>query len=141
VSSLPGQCALLDQGTFHSVRAISAHERYERVRPHRDGRSGDTESLIDPECFSLIVDRHATSVFGYMPSRVDRSSSEDLLADVFEAASRARPRYDTRYEDCLPWLLGITTNMIRHHRRSAVRHESMVGASPGSTYRVIRRQT
>ena len=84
------------------------------------------ESLIDPECFSLIVERHATSVFRYPASRVDRSSSEDLLADVFEAAFHARPRYDTRYEDCLPWLLGIATNMIRHHRRSAVRHESMV---------------
>jgi len=73
------------------------------------------ESLIDPERFSLIVERHATSVFRYLASRVDQSSSEDLLADVFEAAFRARHRYDEQYEDCLPWLLGIATNIIRHH--------------------------
>ena len=83
-------------------------------------------SLVDPECFSLIVERHATSVFRYLTSRVGRSSSEDLLADVFEAAFRARERYDTRYDDALPWLLGIATNVIRHHRRSESRHASMV---------------
>ena len=85
-----------------------------------------SQSVVDPECFSLIVERHATSVFRYLASRVDRSTSEDLLADVFEAAFQARPRYDTRYDDALPWLLGIATNVIRHHRRSEVRHASMV---------------
>jgi RNA polymerase sigma factor (sigma-70 family) len=85
-----------------------------------------SQSLVDPECFSLIVERHATSVFRYLASRVDRSSSEDLLSDVFEAAFRARQRYDSRYDDALPWLLGIATNVIRHHRRSDTRHASMV---------------
>jgi RNA polymerase sigma factor (sigma-70 family) len=83
-------------------------------------------SLVEPECFSLIVERHATSVFRYLTSRVDRSSSEDLLSDVFEVAFRARQRYDTRYDDALPWLLGIAANVIRHHRRSETRHASMV---------------
>ena len=72
------------------------------------------------------MERHATSVFRYLASRVDRSSSEDLLADVFEAAFRARRRYDTRYDDALPWLLGIATNLLRHHRRSAIRTTSML---------------
>jgi RNA polymerase sigma factor (sigma-70 family) len=85
-----------------------------------------SHSLVDPECFSLIVERHATPVFRYLASRVDRSSSEELLADVFEAAFRARHRYDTHYDDALPWLLGIATNVIRHHRRSGTRHASMV---------------
>jgi DNA-directed RNA polymerase specialized sigma24 family protein len=85
-----------------------------------------SHSLVDPECFSLIVERHTTPIFRYLASRVDRSSSEDLLADVFEAAFRARHRYDTHYEDALPWLLGIATNVIRHHRRSGTRHASMV---------------
>ena len=85
-----------------------------------------SQSLVDPQCFSLIVERHATSVFRYLASRVDRSTSEDLLADVFEAAFQARDRYDTRYDNALPWLLGIATNVIRHHRRSEVRHASMM---------------
>ncbi len=85
-----------------------------------------SRSVVDPECFSLIVERHATSVFRYLASHVDRLSSEDLLADVFETAFRARQRYDTRYDDALPWLLGIATNVIRHHHRSETRHASMV---------------
>jgi RNA polymerase sigma factor (sigma-70 family) len=85
-----------------------------------------SQSVVDPESFSLIVERHATSVFRYLASRVDRSTSEDLLADVFEAAFQARSRYGTHYENALPWLLGIATNVIRHHRRSEVRHASMV---------------
>ena len=94
------------------------------------GRATDaaiiSQSVVDSQCFSLIVERHATSVFRYLVSRVDRSTSEDLLADVFEAAFEARRRYDTRYENALPWLLGIATNVIRHHRRSEMRHAAMV---------------
>jgi RNA polymerase sigma factor (sigma-70 family) len=85
-----------------------------------------SRSLLDPECFSLIVERHGTSVLRYLNSRVGRASSEDLLADVFEAAFRARQRYDTRYDVALPWLLGIATNVVRHHRRSETRRSSMV---------------
>ena len=85
-----------------------------------------SRSINDPESFTLIIERHATSIFRYLVSRVDRSTSEDLLADVFAAAFQARNRYDTRYENALPWLLGIATNVIRHHRRSEVRHASMV---------------
>jgi RNA polymerase sigma-70 factor, ECF subfamily len=83
-------------------------------------------SLLDPETFSLVVERHGTSVFRYLSSRVDRASAEDLLADVFEAAFRARERYDARYESALPWLLGIATNVVRHHRRAEARRASMV---------------
>jgi RNA polymerase sigma factor (sigma-70 family) len=84
------------------------------------------QSVVDPECFTLIVERHATPVFRYLASRVDRSVAEDLLADVFHAAFKSRRRYDQRHDNALPWLLGIATNMIRHHRRSEVRHASMV---------------
>jgi RNA polymerase sigma factor (sigma-70 family) len=83
-------------------------------------------SVVDPECFTFIVERHATSVFRYLASRVDRSDAEDLLADVFHAAFESRRRYDQRHDDALPWLLGIATNKIRHHRRSTARRTSMV---------------
>ena len=84
------------------------------------------QSIGDPEAFSLIVERHGTTVFRYLASRVDRSTSEDLLADVFAAAFQARGRYDTHYDNALPWLLGIATNVIRHHQRAEVRRASMV---------------
>jgi RNA polymerase sigma factor (sigma-70 family) len=85
-----------------------------------------SRSINEPESFSVIVERHATSVFRYLASRGDRSTSEDLLADVFEVAFKSRNRYDTHYESALPWLLGIATNVIRHHRRSERRHLAMV---------------
>ena len=85
-----------------------------------------SQSVTDAQSFSVIVERHATSVFRYLASRVDRTTSEDLLADVFEVAFAARHRYDTRYENALPWLLGIANNEVRHHRRSQMRHASMV---------------
>jgi RNA polymerase sigma factor (sigma-70 family) len=85
-----------------------------------------SQSVVDGDSFSLIVERHATSVFRYLVSRVGRSISEDLLADVFEAAFQARNRYDNRYDNSLPWLLGIATNVIRHHQRSEARRASMV---------------
>jgi RNA polymerase sigma factor (sigma-70 family) len=84
------------------------------------------QSVADSQSFSLIVERHATSVFRYLASRVDRTISEDLLADVFEVAFETRRRYDPRYENALPWLLGIANNQVRHHRRSQMRHASMV---------------
>jgi RNA polymerase sigma-70 factor (ECF subfamily) len=83
-------------------------------------------SIDDPQSFSIIVERHATAVFRYLVSRVGRSAAEDLLADVFEAAFGARGRYDARYDNSLPWLLGIATNEIRHYRRSEMRHASML---------------
>jgi RNA polymerase sigma-70 factor (ECF subfamily) len=84
------------------------------------------KSVADSQSFSQIVERHATSVFRYLASRVDRTTAEDLLADVFEVAFKARRRYDTRRENALPWLLGIANNGVRHHRRSQGRHASMV---------------
>lgn len=83
-------------------------------------------SAGDPQAFGLIVERHATPVFRFLASRVDGANSEDLLADVFEAAFKARHRYDTGYESALPWLLGIATNVIRHNRRSEMRRISML---------------
>jgi RNA polymerase sigma factor (sigma-70 family) len=83
-------------------------------------------SVDDPQSFSMIVERHATSVFRYLVSRVGRSVAEDLLADVFETSFGARSRYDSRYDNALPWLLGIATNEIRHYRRSEMRHASML---------------
>lgn len=86
-----------------------------------------SDSVVNPERFSSIFDRHAVTVFRYLAGRVDRSTSEDLLADVFETAFRARQHYDTRYDGALPWLLGIATNIIRHHHRSQMRHSTMLG--------------
>ncbi len=83
-------------------------------------------SLQDPEEFTSVFDRHAVAVHRYLASRVEASSVDDLLSEVFVAAFRSRHRYDARYADARPWLFGIATNVVRHHRRSEGRRAALL---------------
>lgn len=75
-------------------------------------------SLDQPEVFGQLYDRHAAVVHRYLTSRVGIESADDLLSEVFVTAFRCRTAYDGTFTNALPWLLGIGTNVIRHHRRS-----------------------
>jgi RNA polymerase sigma factor (sigma-70 family) len=77
-----------------------------------------TRSLRDPICFAGLFDRHARTVHRYLGSRVVSSDVDDLVSETFIAAFRGRARYDSAYGDARPWLLGIATNILRHHRRA-----------------------
>lgn len=83
-------------------------------------------SIDDPQAFGQIFDRHAPRIHRYLASRVGTEAAEDLVSEVFVTAFRARKSYDTAYSDALPWLLGIATNAVRHHRRSEGRRWAMV---------------
>src|ERR1039458_9226704 len=78
-------------------------------------------SLVDPQRFAAVVDRHFTEIFGYLARRVGRDNAEDLGAETFIVAFKARNRYDSSRANALPWLYGIATNLIRRHRRTEVR--------------------
>ena len=78
-------------------------------------------SLVDPQRFAAVVDRHFTEIFGYLARRVGRDNAEDLGAETFIVAFSARNRYDLSRANALPWLYGIATNLIRRHRRTEVR--------------------
>jgi RNA polymerase sigma factor (sigma-70 family) len=82
-------------------------------------------SLREPRVFGKIFDRHAPVVHRYLASRVGLEAAEDLASEVFVTAFRSRSSYDAGYSDALPWLLGIATNAIRHHRRSEGRRWAM----------------
>lgn len=84
-------------------------------------------SLREPLAFGDIFDRHAPVVHRYLVSRVGVEAAEDLASEVFVTAFRSRAGYDPGYSDALPWLLGIATNAVRHHRRSEGRRWAMVG--------------
>ncbi len=72
----------------------------------------------DPRQFAQIFDRHARSVHRHAAARIKASDVDDIVSDSFIAAFRSRARYDLAFENALPWLLGIATNVLRHHRRA-----------------------
>jgi RNA polymerase sigma-70 factor (ECF subfamily) len=78
-------------------------------------------SLDDPRRFGDIFDRHATVVYRYLARRVDVDDAEGLLSDVFRIAFEKRGMYDCARPNARPWLYGIATNLIAHHRRSEAR--------------------
>jgi RNA polymerase sigma-70 factor (ECF subfamily) len=68
------------------------------------------------ENFDLIYADHAQRVYGFLSYRTgDPSLAEDLLADTFERAFRARERYDS--DRGAAWLYTIALNVMRDNAR------------------------
>jgi RNA polymerase sigma-70 factor (ECF subfamily) len=80
-----------------------------------------TASLAEPGRFGAIFDRHATIVFRYLVRRVGVDEAESLLGDVFRVAFEKRASYDAERPNARPWLYGIATNLLAHHRRTEAR--------------------
>ncbi|MDQ1510375.1 MAG: hypothetical protein QOG50_2219 [Actinomycetota bacterium] len=80
-----------------------------------------TASLDDPGRFGALFDRHATVVFRYLVRRVGVDEAESLLGDVFRIAFEKRANYDGARPNARPWLYGIATNLLAHHRRTEAR--------------------
>jgi RNA polymerase sigma factor (sigma-70 family) len=74
-----------------------------------------------PECFEAIFDRHGRTIYRYLRRRVGAALAEELAAETFARAFRARRRFDRRGESALPWLYGIAANLLRMHRRGEER--------------------
>jgi DNA-directed RNA polymerase specialized sigma24 family protein len=86
-----------------------------------ESRSLDRElvraSVADPAVFSLLHERHLRAVAGYVVRKVGAEAVEDVAAEVFVRAFRARHGYVPQHESLLPWLLGIANNVISEHRK------------------------
>lgn len=78
-------------------------------------------SLGDPRAFAAVFDRHFEAIHRYLARRAGRDVADDLTGDVFRIAFERRQRYDAARPDARPWLYGIATNVLRHHRRSGWR--------------------
>lgn len=79
-------------------------------------------SVRDPEAFREIFERHAAAVHAYARKRIGMTAGEEILARTFLTAFEKRARFDVSYESARPWLLGIATNLIRHHLREEREH-------------------
>lgn len=96
-------------------------------------------SVSEPELFTIIFDRYYRSIYGYLSRRIGRTIADDLAAETFTRAFERRSSYDSRARRALPWLLGIATNLVAHHRRSEGRHLRALAAlpRPDSTERFV----
>ena len=74
-------------------------------------------SIRDPDAFREIFERHASAVHAYARRRIGMTAGEEILALTFLTAFEKRARFDPSYGSARPWLLGIATNIIRHHLR------------------------
>ena len=68
--------------------------------------------------FERLYAEHAQRLFAFLVYRTgDRSLAEDVLADAFEQAYRARARFDRRKASERTWLYTIALNRLRDLQR------------------------
>jgi RNA polymerase sigma factor (sigma-70 family) len=90
--------------------------------------------------FERLYAAEAQGLFGFLAYRTgDRALAEDLLADTFERALRARRGFDRRRGSEKTWLYAIAMNLLRDHARRAaaegraVERAGHADAGPGGT--------
>jgi RNA polymerase sigma factor (sigma-70 family) len=87
--------------------------------------STDKEIIIasrsGPAAFGALYDRHATTIFRYASRRAGDAAAEDVMAETFLIAFERRHTFDPSVDHVLPWLLGIATNLLKHHHRAEAR--------------------
>ncbi|ROQ69861.1 sigma-70-like protein [Streptomyces sp. 840.1] len=80
--------------------------------PRDDDAAVVSQSLEQPETFALLYDRYAADIHRYAARRLGEGAADDITADTFLIAFRARARFDTGRESARPWLYGIAANLI-----------------------------
>ncbi len=88
------------------------------------------------EEFERLYAEHAEALYAFLVYRTgDRELAEDLLADAFERALKARFRFDRRKASAKTWLYSIALNGMRDdaRRRGAERRaleKAVAGSDP-----------
>lgn len=101
-------------GTHPGTHADAARSQLDDAR--------DVElSLCDPARFGAIFDRYFAEIHGYAAKRAGREAADDIAAEAFLTAFRARRRFDPRRGTVKAWLYGIVTNHLSAYRRRELR--------------------
>jgi RNA polymerase sigma factor (sigma-70 family) len=85
-------------------------------------------SLVEPEAFVAIFERHFTLVHRFVRSR--GGDAEEVAAETFATAFRRRGDYDLGRADARAWLLGIAVNLMREARRTDRRRRAAYARVP-----------
>src|SRR4051794_4464123 len=86
--------------------------------------------------FDRLYRQEAQGLYGFLVYRTgDRALAEDLLADTFERALRARRGFDRRRGTERNWLYAIALNLLRDHaRRTATEGRAVERVSSGASH-------
>jgi len=79
-------------------------------------------SLGEPARFEAIFERHYDTVRRYAQRRAGSAAGEEIAAQTFLVAFDRRDSFRPGAVTARPWLMGIATNLIRHHMRDEVTH-------------------
>lgn len=83
---------------------------------------------MQDEDFERLYDEHSQALYGFLAYRTGNPAlAEDLLADTFEKALRARRRFDPRRGGEKTWLYSIALNTLRDHLRRQAAGERASG--------------
>lgn len=89
----------------------------------------------NPAAFGRLYERHSPMVARYIARRVGAVMAEDLTAEVFVAAFRARAACRCERGSALPWLLGVANHVVADHHRAEQRRlralERLARQTPG----------
>lgn len=91
------------------------------------------DSVSDAVRFEVIFERHYDLVRRYAQRRVGDSTGEELAARAFLIAFEQRATFRPSRGSARAWLLGIVTNLIRHHVRDEHTHLRILEAMPRET--------
>lgn len=81
----------------------------------------------DALAFEQVFLTHANDIYRFCLRRaVDRDDAEDLVSVVFLEAWKNRERIVEVEQSILPWLYGVTTNVIHNLARSHRRHRAAI---------------
>lgn len=80
-------------------------------------------SITDPNAFEDIFHRHYKTIYNYFSRRVENEVIEELASSVFVKAFEIRNKFDTTKENSLPWLYGISSNILNTSRRTKNRYQ------------------
>lgn len=86
----------------------------------------------EPECFGVVFERHARSVYNHCFRRTANwADAEELTSAVFVEAWRRRRDIRPEGDSARPWLLGVANNLLRNHRRSLGRYRAALAVGFG----------
>ena len=84
--------------------------------------------------FERLYEEHAQPLFGFLAYRTgDTALAEDILADTFERALRARARFDPRKASEKTWLYAIALNLLRDSARRSKTEKRALERMPQDT--------
>ena len=112
--------ALHDVGQFggDAFMVVAIHHNLIRTRSPISDR--EMSAQCDRPNFERLYAEHANALFGFLMYRTgDRGLAEDVVADTFERALRARRGFDRRRGSEKTWLYAIALNRLRDQARRA----------------------